>query len=206
MLSQLPEHANGAYLAVNDGTRSGLVKLFPWSFPLDDFPEESPTISPNQIQGLFINQKGLDDPTRYQLFHLDDGEQVSLQTREVSFQRQLEMTLRTPLPTGKYVLDIPSGGMFAGREYYYFRVDPAAMSLPALETLPKTASLTDEPIPQSSRAASPGFWLEILPLSSTVISAWMAFIMLRRMRQKLRPQEVAWALAFLMFAIAAGRW
>jgi len=204
VLSELPDRANGAYISVSDGARSGLIKLFAWSFPLNDFPQESPSISPNHIQGLFISQKGLDDPTRYHLFHLDDGDQIPLQEREVSFQHQLQLIPKERLLTGNYLLDVPSGGMFAGREYYYFRLDPAAINLPPLADLPKSGSPNNAASLPVKSALGSVSWLEVLPLSSAVISAWMAITMIRRIRQKFRPQEAAWSLAFLMFAIAAG--
>lgn len=209
IMSALPERAAGAYLQVSDGQQSGLLKLFSWSFPLDEIPEESPVVSPRQLQSLVVRQKGLDDPQRYQLFHMDDGDIVHLTSAETVFQRELQLAPAESLPPGDYMLNIPTGGMFAGREYYYFRLDPAVTTLPPLVTVNSGDAAEMQTAPAPAAAATPsnpanGGWLEIFPLSAALISALFAVIMLRRMRQKARPHEAAWTVAFIMFAVAAG--
>lgn len=207
MMSDLPDRADGAYLEAAQGSQSGMIKLYPWSFPLDDFPEESPALSPSQFQDVMIAQKGLDSPGQYHLFHMDDGDQIDLDTREVSFQHTLSMTPREHLDDGAYMLDVPIGGMFAGRQYYYFKIDSSVSDLPAVVELPNTidmSSTTQQPLEASSpNGGISGFWPEIFPLASFLISLWMALIMLARMRQKIRPHELVWAIAFLMFATAS---
>jgi len=131
LAAELPDRANGAYLLIDDGAAQGLLKLFAWSFPLDEPPQEAPAVAPTALAGFFIQQKGLDDPEAYRLYHLEDGDAVTLAAQVESFQKQLRLTPLQALEAGTYMLDVPSGGMFAGREYYYFRVDPAAMT-PAL--------------------------------------------------------------------------
>jgi heme/copper-type cytochrome/quinol oxidase subunit 1 len=128
--AELPERANGAYLQVVDGSTQGLLKLFPWSFPLDEPPEETTAVSPAVLKGFFIQQKGLDDPAAYRLYHLDDGDAITLNAQVVSFQKQMSLVPSETLEPGVYVLDIPTGGMFSGREYYYFRIDPEAVTPP----------------------------------------------------------------------------
>jgi heme/copper-type cytochrome/quinol oxidase subunit 1 len=215
MMSELPERANGAYLAAANGDQSGLIKLFSWSFPVDQAPDEAPAINPAHFQNVVIHQKGLDDASSYHLFHVEDGDPISMAAEEVVFQRELRLTPRQPLEAGAYLLDIPIGGMFAGREYYYFRIDPSVTGLPELVQTGQVNALTENSIStqdvSKSESGIGGFisagwainWLEILPLSSAIISGWMALIMLKRMRQKIRPQEVAWSIAFGMFALAA---
>jgi hypothetical protein len=203
MMAKLPDKATGAYLDVGNGEQSGVVKLFPWSFAVDEFPAESPAVNPFHLHSLLVSQKGLDEAVNYQLFHLQDGDQIPLQAEEISFQRQLRLTPTEPLEPGDYMLDIPIGGMFSGREYYYFRVDPAIVTLPPMAEDPNNlviSEVSDNATPISSGSSG---WLEAFPLSSALISAMMALVMLRRMRQKVRPHEAAWALAFVMFAVAA---
>ena len=199
MMADLPDRAAGAYLSLSDGQQAGNLKLFPWSFPVEDFPDESPVVNPAQVRSLTIRQKGLAEPESYLLYHFEDEDfhPVPLKTQVLEFQRELMLTPAEPLETGTYMLDIPTGGMFAGREYYYFTVDPAVTALPPLATAETKTSR-----PEPGGGSSP-IWLEILPLSAAVISGWMALVMLRRMRQKVRPQEAAWAVAFAMFAVAA---
>lgn len=205
MMSDLPDRANGAYLSLGDGTQSGVLKLFPWSIILDEFPPESPTVNPSHLQNLLISQKGLDTPDRYLLYYLEDEDTahlIPLEANETVFQRQLVLSpLEQSLPPGNYMLNIPTGGMFAGREYYYFRIDPGIGTLPPLAASPEVAAMAVDSNPATN--AGPG-WLNLLPLSSAVISGVMVLLMLNRMRQKIRPQEAAWTLAFAMFAVAAG--
>jgi heme/copper-type cytochrome/quinol oxidase subunit 1 len=131
-MSQLPERADGGYLQVGNGTQIGLLKLFAWSYPLEEIPAETPVVNPVHVLSIFIQQKGLDDPSAYYLYHLDDGDLVPLRSEVVSFQKQLRLVPVGSLAPGAYMLDIPTGGMFAGRQYYYFRVDSSATTLPAV--------------------------------------------------------------------------
>jgi hypothetical protein len=85
--------------------------------------------------------------------------------------------------------------MFAAREYYYFRIDPAVTALPPMA--PSTPAVT------SKARLAPGRWLEIFPLSAVLISASFVLVIARRLGQKIRPHEAAWGVAFAMFAIAA---
>jgi hypothetical protein len=93
-------------------------------------------LKPYQVEALLISQKGLDNPENYRLFYLDDGAAIPLHYEEIAFQRQLRLAPDKPLDAGTYVLDIPAGGMFAGREYYYFRLDPVATDLPTTASWP----------------------------------------------------------------------
>jgi hypothetical protein len=206
VVETLSDRANGAYLNVADEAESGLIKLFAWSFPVDDFPLESPGLNPSQMQGFTIRQKGLDSPESYRLFHLegDSGHEVLLRATEISFQTELLLQPVEPLDAGNYMLDIPTGGMFAGRDYYYFRIDPAITALPPIvrtELVEQPEAVVNTVTPGGRTAVS---WLEIFPLSSAVLSGAMALIMANRLRRKVRPHEAAWTVAFAMFAIAAG--
>jgi heme/copper-type cytochrome/quinol oxidase subunit 1 len=198
LMNALPDRASGAYLEMSDGQQSGLLKLYPWSFPLEEIPDETPVLNPAHVQSLFISQKGLDDPGRYMLFQLHDEEdhQIPLWAQTVAFQRQLRLIPAVPLEAGNYMLNIPTGGMFAGRDYYYFRIDPTITVLP-----PVAPSLTAA---EATAVSEPGRWLEIFPVSATLISAAFALLIARRLRRKIRPHEAAWGVAFTLFALAAG--
>jgi heme/copper-type cytochrome/quinol oxidase subunit 1 len=201
IMTELPERASGAYLTLTDGQQAGDLKLFSWSFPIDEIPEESPVVGPGLVQNLTIRQKGLDEPQRYLLYYLEDEgiHPVPMQARVIDFQRQLSLTPLEPLEAGSYMLDIPTGGMFAGREYYYFRVDPEVTTLP-----PLAGAENGAPDHTAAPVLSNPLWLELLPVSAALISGLIALVMLRRMRHKIRPQEAAWTVAFAMFALAAG--
>jgi hypothetical protein len=216
LLAALPERADGAYLEATDQrNHNGYVKLFAWSFPLDEVPDETPVLKPEQVKGLTISQKGLEDSTdQYRLWHIEDDPDLShlipLETQVTSFQREMRLVpTENPLETGSYMLDMPIGGMFAGREYYYFRIDPEAPTqlvyVPAEETESATSASTSTAPAQEAESHPAGeLGLEIFPLCAALFSAAIATIMARRLLQKVRPHEVAWMVAFVMFAVAAG--
>ncbi|MEZ4680280.1 MAG: hypothetical protein R2932_39280 [Caldilineaceae bacterium] len=120
LMQTLPDRADGAYLALANGTDEGLMKLLPWSFALDEFPDSAPLLNPAHLRGIRIRQKGLDTAERYQLFRLDTEQPVPLTAQVIAFQRELLLEPTAPLPAGDYLLSMPTGGMFAGRQYYYF--------------------------------------------------------------------------------------
>lgn len=203
LMAQLPERANGAYLELAQGQQKGLLKLFVWSFPLDEFPDGSPAVNPAQIRSIFVSQKGLGDANQYELYRIEDADHadpIALRPDIVAFQQELRLTPEVPLVFGDYMLTMPTGGMFAGHEFYYFRVDPAVTTLPPLAT-PSTVG-------HSSAVAAPpsdsNSWLIILPSISTLLSAGLTLIMGRRLFGWVRPHEAAWSVAFMLFAVAAG--
>lgn len=203
LMAELPDRANGAYLEMGDGQQHGLLKLFAWSFPVDEFPDSAPAVNPAQVQSIFVSQKGLDDAGRYQLYRVEDDDHsdpIPLNAEIVSFQKELRLTPEQPLAPGAYLLAMPTGGMFAGREFYYFSVDPSVAALPPIVSLPvaETGAAATEP----TTPVDP--WLVVLPLVSALLSAALALVMLRRLRRRVRPHEAAWSVAFVLFALAAG--
>jgi hypothetical protein len=128
IMRQVPERGDGAYLQVNDGTQQGVVKLYPWNFRLYEFPPDAPIFSPDHITGLVISQRGIDDPNRYHLYHLDDASTVPLDATKLV--TKIFFTLRAPLPPGNYMIDMPKSGLSSDRHYLYFIIDPNATNLP----------------------------------------------------------------------------
>lgn len=128
LMAAVPVRGDGAYLQVNDGARSGVILLFPWYIRLDEFPADAPIFNPAHITALIISQRGLDNPAKYTLFHLDDNSLVPFDV--TTRPTQIIFTPRAPLATGNYLLDMPRSGMFSDRQYLYFRVDETATKLP----------------------------------------------------------------------------
>lgn len=128
LMQNVPERGDGAYLQVNDGTRQGVVKLYPWNFQLNAFPDDAPVFNPSHITGLIISQRGIDDATRYHLFHVEDDTEIAFDA-ETSATKIL-FTPRATLPDGSYMLDMPKSGLSSDRQYSYFRVDRSAKRLP----------------------------------------------------------------------------
>ena len=199
LMDKLPSRASGAYLKVDDGQQNGYIKLFTWSFPLEHVPSDLPTLNPAQIQDLVISQRGLDLPDRYQLYHIhgENSHLLTVNSQVSDSQRELTIRPSDALEAGDYMLSIPVDGMFAGREFYYFRIDPQ------VTTLPVVATTTQEPVGTQNEAAAIPL-IEVFPLTAMIISGLMAFVMLRRLRQKVRPHELIWTVAFAMFAAASG--
>ena len=163
----------------------------------------APAVNPAQVQSIFVSQKGLDDAGQYQLYRVEDDDHsdpIPLRAEIVSFQKELRLTPEQPLAAGTYLITMPTGGMFAGREFYYFSVDPAVAALPPIVASPAAAS--GEPAVEATAPSEP--WLVVLPLVSALLSAALALVMLRRLRRRVRPHEAAWSVAFVLFALAAG--
>jgi heme/copper-type cytochrome/quinol oxidase subunit 1 len=194
LMGELPERANGAYLQVADDERAGLLKLFTWKVVQDDLPSEASAVNPAHFSGILIRQKGLDEPAKYQLFDMDTGLPVELGAEVVEFQHELRLVPAQPLAAGSYFLKTPTGGMFAGQDYYYFRLDPTITTAPPLAG----------EVERVSNPLTPAWLLDLFPVAAAAISGTAAAVMLHRQRQRARAHELAWAAAFSLFALAAG--
>ena len=199
LIPALHDRSSGAYLDVSDTEQQGLMKLFVWNFPLDEVPANLPVLNPTFVHNIVISQRGLDDVERYQLYHIhgETNHRIELAALQDAGGRQLVLTPTETLESGDYMLTIPVDGMFAGREYYYFRLDPFVAALPVISPEQPVASTT----PQQPAST---VWLEVFPLTSAMISLLLVWVMVGRLRTKVRPHEAAWAVAFAMFALAAG--
>ena len=197
LVEQLPEGGRGTYLELSDGGTDGLFKLFTWNIPLSGLPEESPRLNPTHVDSIFIVQKGLDDPAKYMLFQAGQLEPIPVTTQIVDFQHELRLTPLEPLPPGDYTLMMPTGGMFAGREYFYFAVDERVAELPPLY-LASEGVVTPDVYP-----SIPDEWMPVFPLTAFALSLSITVLMARRLRERVRAHEAAWAVAFGMFAVAA---
>lgn len=128
LMADVPERGDGAYLKVDDGTRAGVVKLYPWNFQLNAFPADAPVFNPRHVRGMVVSQRGLDDPARYNLFRLNDGAMVEFET--TSTPTKVFFTPRAALAEGDYMLDMPKSGLSSDRQYLYFRLSAAQARLP----------------------------------------------------------------------------
>ncbi len=199
LMPELLDRSSGAYLQVDDGQQGGLMKLFAWDYPLDEAPVNSPVLRADFVQEIVISQRGLDDAERYQLYHVHGGtdHQIPLSAQPDATGRQLVFTPTQPLEAGDYMLTMPADSMFAGREYYYFRVSPFVTALPVVPSQDVAEVAVLQP------AASSPLWLELFPLAAAGISLLLVWVMAGRLRKKIRPHEGAWVIAFGMFALAA---
>ena len=128
LMREVPERGDGAYLQVNDGARSGVVKLYAWNFLLNEFPHDAPVFNPSHIRAFIISQRGIDDAARYHLFRLDDNSKIEMdaETRVT----KIIFSPRALLSDGNYMVDMPKSGLSSDRQYLYFRVDSNAQKLP----------------------------------------------------------------------------
>jgi len=132
LMREVPERGDGAYLQVDDGTRQGVVKLYPWNFQLDDFPEDAPWFNPKHVTAMIVSQRGIDDPKRYLLFNLDDNSSIPFDT--ITNPTKIIFTPRVPLVDGNYMIDMPKSGLSSDRQYLYFRLDSGVSTLPVKPT------------------------------------------------------------------------
>jgi hypothetical protein len=77
------------------------------------------------------------------------------------------------------------------------RVSPSVTVLPVVSPDETAADAT-------LASTSSDLWLEIFPLITVIICLMMVWTIVKRLWQKFRPHEAIWAVAFSMFAIAAG--
>jgi hypothetical protein len=129
LMRAVPERGDGAYLELNDGTRAGVVKLYPWNFRLNDFPADAPAFHPAHVRALIISQRGIDDPARYFLFRLDDNSTIPLHAD--AGLTKIIFALPASLDPGNYMVDMPKSGLSSDRQYLYFRVDEGVNTLPS---------------------------------------------------------------------------
>ena len=128
LMQDVPERGDGAYIRVDDGTREGVVQLYPWNFELNAFPPDAPVFNPAHVNGIVVSQRGIDDPTRYHLFRVDDDTSIPLQTE--TRPTKITFSLSAPLTDGKYMFDMPKSGLSSDRQYLYFIVNSEAAALP----------------------------------------------------------------------------
>lgn len=199
LMPNLAERSTGAYLQVDDGQQNGLMKLFAWNFPLESAPDDAPALRADFIQDIVISQRGLGDVESYQLYalHGSTAHLIPLLAERDESSRQFVFSPSEALDNGDYMLSIPVDGMFAGREFYYFRISDTVTALPVV---PAETTVADS----APQTASSNVMLEIFPLSAATISLMILWTMIGRLRTKQRPYEVVWAIAFAMFAVAAG--
>ena len=113
----VPKDAEGAFLA----TPHGKMELFPWSFPLNDFPGDAPVLARAAIHGLLIQQNGLDFWQKYSLYNYDSERAVALRLARSGPDRYY-LVPRRPLAAGRYVLLMPASGSFGDQIWCYFAV------------------------------------------------------------------------------------
>ena len=118
VLAEIPPKTTGAYVAVPDG----YVKLFSWTILPEQVPDETPAFAASELAGIVVAQKALDDPGQYRIFSVADGSLVHITRRVIEPGRRLGLEFAHPLEPGDYMVDVPIGGMFAGRERFFFRV------------------------------------------------------------------------------------
>lgn len=113
----VPKDAEGAFLI----TPRGQMELYPWSFPLNDFPGDAPTLARGAIHGLLIQQNGLDFWQKYSLYNFDTEGAVALRLARTGPDRYY-LAPTHPLATGRYLLLMPESGSFGDQIWCYFAV------------------------------------------------------------------------------------
>lgn len=113
----VPKDADGAFLV----TPHGQMELFPWSFPLNDFPGDAPALARSAIHGLMIQQNSLDFWQKYSLYNYDSQQGVPLRLARSTATRYYLLPVH-PLRSGRYLLLMPAAGSFGDQVWCYFAV------------------------------------------------------------------------------------
>ncbi|HEY7257512.1 MAG TPA: hypothetical protein VH459_00515 [Gaiellales bacterium] len=171
-------------------TPHGAVQLYPWGDVQDSFPSDAPVLGRGQVRGLTVIQQGLDSAPAYQLFDLTTGHRVPLRANVDVVRQTLQLTPRSPLRSGRYLLSTPKQGMFGDRDYQYF-----AVAAPGERLTPIAPNRTRV---SNQRSLSAG----LLAAFAVAVSALFAAKILGAFWRRRRPELAFWGAGFVLFAAA----
>lgn len=127
-----PADQNGAFLALNQPHNpkyvGDLVQLLATTEPGVVTPEAGAHLLSREIKGVLVQSDALSENAQYRVYLMDNGIPASQLPMSYTAVKAGTIMLIQPqsgqwMP-GAYLVDIPSAGMFGGRDYYEFYVDP----------------------------------------------------------------------------------
>lgn len=119
----------GAFVVLNDKHnpifQGSLIELLATTEPGVVDRSQGAHLVSSEIKSLLVQSSALNEPSDYRVYRI--GEPTSDPMNYVREPGGKDLTI-TPQsgqwPPGDYMLDIPADGMFGGRTYYQFFVDP----------------------------------------------------------------------------------
>ena len=174
----------GQFLA----TGHGAVKLFAWSDPQSDYPQDALRVHAIEVRSLVVRAPAVDNPSAYQLFDLGRGASVPIAV-QARTPTTLTLVPMQRLAPGRYAFVASHEGMFGGRDYDYLTV------------VPPGAPVTR--ISDGARGTAPQIADALLPLVAALLALVFAGRLAVSAFRRPAGQKVLWALGFGLFAAAA---
>lgn len=124
-----PEDQRGAFLVLNEHENpafaGNLVQLLATTEPGVVSSEEGAHVRPSELKSLLIQAAALNEPQDYRVYRVGVHEPDALKKeRQPGGRVMLIMPENGKWADGVYTVDIPADGMYGGRTYFQFYVDP----------------------------------------------------------------------------------
>lgn len=114
----IPEKNKGTYFVTDDG----VMQLYTWRVELNTFPDDAPILDRDDIQEVVVIYKHFDSPDQYQLYEINTQEHIGWQSSQQDDEMHLTRVPPDPLPSGDYMLIVPTDSMFGGHTTHYFHL------------------------------------------------------------------------------------
>jgi hypothetical protein len=120
----------GAFLLLNPGHdpkyQGDLVSLLATTEPGVVDEQSGAHFAPTDIKTVLIQSAVVGDGSDYRVYRIGEVEQQEMRaSRQPGGKVMLIEPAGGPWEPGAYLVDVPSEGMYGGRTYYQFYVDPA---------------------------------------------------------------------------------
>jgi hypothetical protein len=106
----------GTYVAREDG----LYKLYPFSAPPADFPDEAIAVAGKP--SIMVKYRQLEALSIYGLWTWPDNQPVPVE-KDTTRDQVLTMAPETEMPPGEYYVTAARDGIYGGIDYFYLKVD-----------------------------------------------------------------------------------
>jgi hypothetical protein len=121
--------SRGVFLMLTDRAdrpfHGNLVGLLATTEPGVVDPEQGIHLRPEDLKAVLVRSSVIGEPSDYRVYRLTDQSTEKLSYSKQSDGRSLLITASDGAwDPGNYIVDVPSEGMYGGRTYYQFYIDP----------------------------------------------------------------------------------
>jgi hypothetical protein len=169
-------------------TPHGMVKLFSWPDPQEQYPADALRLHAQDLGALVIRSAAVDRAGAYQLYDVTHGRRVALDVVRRS-PTQLRLAPDGPVAPGRYVFLSSHEGMFGGRDFSYLVVAAPSGAVTAIGSA-------------SQQKEAPAVADAVLPVAACLVALTFAFLLARSFRRRPGGQKALWAVGFGLFAVA----
>jgi hypothetical protein len=124
-----PEDRRGAFLMLNEHNDpayiGNLVELLATTEPGVVSSDQGAHVKPAELKAILIQSAALNEPDQYRVYRIGVQEPDSMKRERQPGGRVMLITPQNgKWAEGAYSIDIPAEGMYGGRTYFQFYVDP----------------------------------------------------------------------------------